>query len=102
MTHDELMQVADALTDDVKKVLDKKGLDYAPRDDALHEFRTTAEALGITPQQVWAVHFMKQAKAVLRYCKDGRLDSEGIDSRLADVTAYAILLTAIIDEGIPS
>lgn len=100
MTHEELMQVAEALTMDVKQVLDKKGLDYAPPEDALHEFRTTAEAIGITPEQVWAVHFMKQAKATLRYCKDGKLDSEGILSRLADIMAYAILLNAIIDERI--
>jgi hypothetical protein len=98
MTHDELMQVAESLTNDVKIVLDQKGLDYAPEHDALHEFRTTADSLGLRPEQVWAVHFQKQAKAVLRYCKDGKLDSEGIYSRLADVMAYAILLTAIIDE----
>jgi hypothetical protein len=96
MTHDDLIQYSQGHGVSVQMTLETKGKDYAPLDDALHEFRTTAEAIGITPEQVWAVHFMKQVKAVLRYCKDGKLDSEGIDSRLVDVSAYAVLLRAII------
>lgn len=98
MTHAELMDFASALTENALQTLHVKGQDYAPTTDALHEFRTTADALGLTPEQVWAVHFQKQAKAVLRYCKDGKLDSEGVDSRLQDVINYAILLSAIIHE----
>lgn len=98
MTHAELMEHAAALMIRAGDTLKKKGLDYAPTTDALHEFRTTADTLGLTPEQVWAVHFQKQAKAVLRYCKDGKLDSEGVDSRLQDVINYAILLSAIIHE----
>jgi hypothetical protein len=96
--HDGLMADAKDLFDGALHILDTKGRDYAPLDDALHEFRETAELLGITPEQVWGVHFMKQVRAVLRFVKDGKLDSEGIESRLGDVVNYAAILRSLHNE----
>lgn len=97
-THSQLLKDAENMFETAMHVLDTKGRDYAPEGDALSEFYGTANLLGITPQQVWAVHFMKQVKAVLRYVKDGKLSSETLESRLTDIINYAAILGSLDTE----
>ncbi len=95
ITHDELLDAAADVMNAALIELETKGADYAPLDDALNEFTTTADRMGLRPEQVWGVHFGKQSAAVMRFCRDGVLDSETLESRITDIIAYAAILYAM-------
>lgn len=76
-----------------------KGNDYAGEEDALLNFKESARRLGLTPEQVWAVYADKHWSAVMTYCRNGRVESEGIEGRLHDAILYCFLLLGLIRES---
>lgn len=79
-----------------------KGIDYTIGNaDRLYNFKSIAEIIGITPEQVWAVYFWKHVCAVLSWAKTGRVESEGIKGRFIDIANYAKLGRLIAEEGKP-
>ncbi len=77
---------------------DSKGADYAGDEDALGNFKDAARAIGITPEQVWAVYTHKHISAVMSYCEKGQVESEPIEGRIHDVMVYCLLLLGLIED----
>lgn len=78
------------------RILDSKGHDYAGDYNVLANFNRNAEILGLEPEQVWAVYFMKHIDAIMTYVKGGKLESEGIEGRIIDAINYLILFGAMV------
>lgn len=77
-----------------------KGADYTRRSpDRLSNFKRNAEAIGLTPIQVWAVYAGKHWDAIMSFIKSGKSESESIESRFDDLTNYLYLLEGLLKEG---
>jgi hypothetical protein len=64
--------------------------------DVLSNFKETAAFCGITPMQVWGVHFFKHFSAIMRMVKNPTgIPSESLDSRFADLRNYVRLGYAV-------
>lgn len=79
-------------------IMGKKGNDYAGNEDVLRNFKLNAERLGLRPEQIWAVYFMKHIDAILTYVSDQRIQSEPIDGRIQDSINYLLLFQAMVTE----
>ena len=81
-------------------LLESKGEDYAGSKDAdvFNTFKETAREFNITKYQVWGVHFRKQLGAIYKYICTGKLESESIDSRIADAINYLFILRNMLEE----
>lgn len=88
----------DAHYEEIAKINDAKGQDYAGSEDALANFKEAAKRLGLEPEQVWAVYADKHWSAVMSYCKHGQVESEPIEGRLHDVILYCFLLLGLVEE----
>ncbi len=75
-----------------------KGHDYAGDEDALANFKSQAEALGLTPEQVWGVFAGKHWAAVMTFIREGDVASEPIEGRIHDIILYGFLLLGLIEE----
>lgn len=79
-----------------------KGHDYTSgSDDRLLNFRTAAEAAGVSIEQAWYVYFFKHLSAVQTYVKHGQVESEPIRGRIVDCINYLLLLWLIVREKDP-
>lgn len=96
MTHEDYAKHAKAFTSEMLAVTAAKNPDYsAGTDDAMNDYYSAAERVGITPTQAWFVLLCKHVHAVERYVKTGQLSSETIHSRLIDLANYAVLGDAL-------
>lgn len=100
MKRDEFLASANKLFDKTYEILSAKGMDYASEEDALRQFKETAAAVGVDPLQVWSVFFQKHLAAIMRFVRDGRVESEGVESRVIDLIAYLALFNGLIKERI--
>lgn len=80
---------------------ERKGNDYAGKDDALANFKSAAEQLGLTPIQVWSVYANKHWQAIMTFVRDGKLESEPIEGRILDEITYLFLLLGLLEEQKP-
>lgn len=84
-------------------LIKRKNADYSQgeqKGDRIAAFRRIARDINITMEQAWAVFCQKHWGAVMKYVKDGVVESEGIDGRINDIINYMVLLSAIIaDKG---
>lgn len=97
-------ETIDDMLHDVISVLHDKGMDYTQgnlKTDRLHAFRTAAETLGLSMEEVWGVYYYKHHSALMRYLKDGKTESEPVDGRIMDMIAYLLLLYKIIKQPKP-
>lgn len=76
-----------------------KSKDYAT-EDVLSNFKIIADLLQVDPLLVWAVYDTKHNLAILRYCRDRKLDSEAIRGRLIDRLNYTDLLEGLINDPV--
>lgn len=79
-----------------------KNADYSQgeqKGDRIAAFRRIARDINITMEQAWAVFCQKHWGAVMKYIKDGRVESEPIEGRITDIINYMVLLKAIIADG---
>ena len=79
-----------------------KNADYSQgeqKGDRIAAFRRIAKDINITMPQAWAVFCQKHWGAVMKFVKDGVLESEPIESRISDVINYMVLLAAIVEDG---
>lgn len=79
-----------------------KNADYSQgeqKGDRIAAFRRIARDINITMEQAWAVFCQKHWGAVMKYVKDGAVESEPIDGRITDIINYMVLLSAIIADG---
>ena len=79
------------------ELLVRKGADYTRHsEDRLSNFKRNAEAIGLTPFQIWAVYAGKHWDAIMAFIKTGKTESEAIEGRLDDLVNYLYLLEALI------
>lgn len=77
----------------------RKGADYTRHsEDRLSNFKRSADALGLTPIQVWAVYASKHIDAIMAFVKTGKAESEAIEGRLDDLVNYMYLLEGLLKE----
>ena len=83
-----------------KAIMDAKQPEYTNKSiDVLHNFKSTAESIGITPMEVWAVFFNKHIQAILSHAGDPHMhQAEPIDSRYSDALNYLFLGFALLVE----
>lgn len=79
-----------------------KNADYSQgeqKGDRIAAFRRIARDINITMPQAWAVFCQKHWGAIMKYVKDGAVESEPIEGRITDVINYMVLLSAIIADS---
>ena len=97
MTHDELTQIIESTFEEIRAIRASKGKDYSRGEaDTLSNFKRHAEALDLTPEQVWAVYAGKHWDAIITYCKRGQVESEPIGGRIDDALTYLLILKGLI------
>jgi len=100
LTSDEFTQLVAIARNRQDVLLQQKGADYTRRSpDRLSNFKRNAEAIGLTPIQVWAVYAGKHWDAIMSFVKSGKAESESIESRFDDLTNYLYLLEGLLKEG---
>lgn len=74
-------------------VLKMKNRDYTGGStDRLSGLKDIATETGVSVRQVLWIYVRKHLDALKRYCRDGKLDSEGITTRLIDIVNYMVLI----------
>jgi hypothetical protein len=81
-------------------LLESKGSDYigGKEQNAFQNFKDGAQANGITKYQVWGVLFNKHIGSIFTYIKKRKVESESIDSRIADAINYLFILRNMLKE----
>ena len=68
-------------------------------EDVLHNFKSTADLVGISPLEVWSVFFIKHVQSVTSHAKNPNLEeSEPIKERYVDLLNYIHLGYALVKE----
>ena len=68
--------------------------------DVLHNFKSVAARLKLTPMEVWSVYFLKHVDAILSAAKDPNIpQAEPLVGRFADAVNYLKLGYALYSEG---
>jgi hypothetical protein len=102
MDRDTYNRVREETFERVRTLTQTKGKDYSTDDDALVNFKRHAQALGLTPHQVWAVYAGKHWDAIqtfIRTLGQGHQPSEPIAGRVDDLITYLTLLMGLLVEG---
>lgn len=95
MERSEFVELIKSEWREILALNEKKGRDYAGDEDVVSNFKRNAEALGVTPEIVWAVYAGKHWDAIQTFCREGDVASEPISGRLRDLIVYCLLLLAI-------
>jgi hypothetical protein len=81
------------------RIMRPKMLDYATGDDFSDNFKRTARRAALNPAQVWVVFADKHWGAVRSYCLAGKVESEDVRDRIADLINYLFLLAGMVHDG---
>lgn len=96
ITYDNVAQNLIALARDIE--LQKRPAYTGDNPDVLHNFKTVASRLGITPMQAWGVYFLKHIDSIMSATSNIK-QAEPLGGRFADATNYLKLgLALFIDE----
>ena len=100
MTKKEYQETRKYILNKAQDIMDAKQPEYTNKSiDVLNNFKSTAESIGITPMEVWAVFFNKHIQAILSHAGDSSMhQAEPIDSRYADALNYLFLGFAMLVE----
>lgn len=82
-------------------LIKRKNADYSQgeqKGDRIAAFRRMAKDINLRMEQVWAVFAQKHWGAVMKFIKDGKVESEPIGERVNDLINYFVLLGAILDD----
>jgi len=101
--HDRYNRLLKETFGEILKLSELKGGEYAGDDDRLANFRRNATALGLLPEQVWAVYCAKHWDAIIQFVHDlgsgkERKRLESLSSRVDDIIVYMLLFKAMLDE----
>lgn len=70
------------------------------RADALSNFKTVAERMGVTPMQAWGIYFLKHVDSISAYAKDPKIpQGEAMIGRFADAINYLCLGWALYQDS---
>jgi hypothetical protein len=81
----------------IAELLARKGKDYGGK-IANSNFRDVGKDLELDPKQVWYVYFSKHMSSLKSFLREGRLESEPIEMRLADLITYLFILWSMLEE----
>lgn len=87
---------------DCMEMIRKKNADYTQgtaKRDRIAAFRRIGGDINVPMTKVWAIFAQKHWGAVMKFVKDGQVESEPIDGRINDLINYFVLLGAIIHDG---
>lgn len=98
MTWQEFDEFRKAFDAECAETLGCKGVEYGGRGDRLANFKGEAAQLGLKPEQIWAVYFMKHIRSIMSYVREGKVFSEAIRSRFMDARNYIDLGLALVEE----
>tara|TARA_Y100001937_G_scaffold10196_1_gene12493 strand:- start:817 stop:1125 length:309 start_codon:yes stop_codon:yes gene_type:complete len=100
MTQKEFIETKRYILKKAEDIMNAKQPEYTNKSiDVLNNFKSTAESIGITPMEVWAVFFNKHIQAILSHAGDPNLkQAEPIESRFADAINYLTLGFALLKE----
>lgn len=100
MNQKEFIETKKYILEKALDIMNAKQPEYTNKSiDVLHNFKSTAESIGITPMEVWAVFFNKHIQAILSHAGDPYMhQAEPIDSRYADAINYLFLGFAMLVE----
>lgn len=99
MTRTDFTALMERHYQEIQELNRRKGKDYAGDQDALSNFKRTADLNGLTPYQVWGVFANKHWDAINSFIRNnGQVESEPIESRVHDVIVYLFLLLGLIEE----
>lgn len=101
--HNRFAVIIANTVEQINKLSDLKGAEYAGDVDCLANFRRNAERLGLSMEQVWAVYVNKHIDAVMQYIQDqstgkDRERLEPLTSRVDDIIVYMLLFKAMLEE----
>lgn len=93
MNHKKFNELKKYILDNCQNIMNEKQPEYTNENsDVLHNFKTTAENLGLSPQEIWAVFFYKHVQAILSHAGNPNMhQAEPIESRYADAINYLFL-----------
>lgn len=104
MTIDERNAVFAELQDLENKLLSSKGRDYAGNEDALNNFKASAERYGVTKYVVWSIYAGKHIDAIFNAILANpnlpRRNSESLDESIKDARNYLGLLACLLHEDL--
>ena len=100
MNQKEFIETKKYILEKALDIMNAKQPEYTNKSiDVLHNFKSTAKSIGITPMEVWAVFFNKHIQAILSHSGDPSMhQAEPIDSRYADALNYLFLGFAMLVE----
>lgn len=100
-SEESFSKLLDIMAKEEREVLKLKGSDYsdAKGGNRLSNFERLSKRLDSTPEKILAVYLMKHIDAILTYCKDGQVSSEGIEGRILDARNYLALLRLMIESS---
>lgn len=87
---------------DCMVMIRRKNADYTQgveKRDRIAAFRRIGGDIDVPMTKVWAIFAQKHWGAVMKFVKDGQVESEPIDGRINDLINYFVLLGAIIHDG---
>lgn len=100
MTGEQFRQMMREELENLLALNERKGGDYAGEEDALAHLKQRAKAVGVAPEQVWAVFAGKHWEALMsavRNVDNPDYDpSEPIEERVRDLMVYLFLYMALV------
>lgn len=101
MTNEEFERLFEQRVEMCRKVLIKKGEEYASDTDRLHNFGVAAKIQGVTRQQALGGMLAKHIVSIFDLIREGNTDEFIWEEKLGDALNYLFLLDAIIVESRP-
>jgi hypothetical protein len=99
MTFDDFNRFQLELIDEVLKMRDTKGKEYANSTNRFANFDRLSEQLGLTNIQIAWVYIAKHLDAIQNYIKTGKsFSTEPIRGRIVDALTYLTLIAGMIEE----
>jgi hypothetical protein len=96
MSTQEFVTLCGDTWDDITRLTQSKGHEYANSDNQLDNFRRLSKALGLAPDAVCFVYLTKHMDAIQNHIREPeRAKSEPITGRIDDAILYLLLLKAI-------
>jgi hypothetical protein len=87
-------EIVDRLFELEKQIGITKGHEYT-QGDRLDNFKRLAQECGITPEQVLWIYLKKHLDSIVYYIREGKLESETLESRIVDARVYLSLLLGL-------
>lgn len=104
MEKEEYINLRNALIELADSIMKSKQPEYTNNHwDVLHNFKSTAKRLNISPQKAWGVFLDKHIQSILSHATNHDLNqAEPISTRYADAINYLILGYALHIDRIAS